>query len=79
MKYKAVVSVLTYPNGTTPFNLVEGKEYDLEPSTLSFLLERELVIPAMANRETKPASKVQKVSKKKKVTDEIKGNNTASD
>ena len=82
MKYKAVESVLTYPDGFNALTLVEGKEYEnLEPSTLSFLLERGIVAPVtpVQARETKPASKVTRVSKKSKVADEIKGNNTTSD
>jgi len=82
MKYKAVESVLTYPDGFNALHLVEGKEYEnLEPSALSFLLERGLIVPVtpVQERETKPAPKVARVTKRKKVADEIKGYNSAND
>lgn len=83
MKYKAVESIVTYPDGFSPFNLVEGREYEnLDPSTLDFLLKRKLVVAVlpMVERETKPAPKAERVTKKtKKVTDAVKGNNSAND
>lgn len=83
MKYKAVESVATCPDGFNPFHLVEGREYEnLDPSTLDFLLKRKLVVAVlpMAERETKPAPKATRVTKKtKKVTDAVKGNNSAND
>ena len=82
MKYKAVESVATCPDGFSPFHLVEGREYEnLDPSTLDFLLKRKLVVAVlpMVKRETKPAPKATRVTKKKKVTDAVKGNNSASD
>jgi hypothetical protein len=84
MNYKAVESVLTYPDGFNALTLVEGEECkNLEPSALAFLLERGLIAPVLpvVERETKPASKVTRrvQTKKKKVVDEIKGNNTADD
>ena len=82
MNYKATESVLTYPDGFSALTLVEGEEVkNLELSTLDFLLKRGLVQPVLPvmERETKPASKTRRVQTKRKVTDAVKGNNSAND
>jgi len=69
VKYKAVESVATCPDGFSPFNLVEGREYEnLDPSTLEFLLKRKLVVAVhpVGERETKPAPKASRVTKRKR-------------
>ena len=68
MKFKAVESVMTYPDGFNAFYLTEGREYEnLSPSVLSFLLERGLLNPIhpVQDRETKPAKKTRRVQTKR--------------
>ena len=50
--FRAVKSLVAYPDGVTPVQLTEGEEVDLSPAFCDFLLERKLI-----EKPTKRAAK----------------------
>lgn len=69
MKYKAVQSVLCYPDGRTAVRLVEGQSYDFDPPFAEFMLKRKLI---KKGRETKPKAEAKQTKPVAKV-EETKG------
>jgi hypothetical protein len=63
--FKAVTSVLCYPDGVTAINLVEGRTYEFSPPYAAFMLERGLIEKDEPKRETKPAPVAREVKKKR--------------
>ena len=50
--FRAVKSLVAYPDGVTPVQLTEGEEVNLSPAFCEFLLERKLI-----QKQTKRAAR----------------------
>jgi hypothetical protein len=55
--FRAVKSLVAYPDGVTPVQLTEGEEVDLSPAFCEFLLHRNLIEPVEQKKPKRVAKK----------------------
>ena len=55
--FRAVKSLVAYPDGVTPVQLTEGEEVDLSPAFCEFLLHRNLIEPVEQKKPKRAAKK----------------------